>query len=977
MKLSRKFTMGALATAVILLAVMLITFRRNDNRQPENEVEIKSLLTLAQKARDKGDTKKAAQWYAEVTALTSKHPEAFEFLALHELDQQNWKQAEHYASFLSESEPRYKAVGRYVEGRIRLQNNLTTEAEEKFREATSLDPSASPAGRDLAVLLAMQFRETDLRRLLAELQKTRGLSLDELVMRLLAGREIIGREQALPALQKYVETNAADSHSRIAVARYLVLSGATKEAISVLSERNEGDSQTELLRRCLMAETSQPKSDETATEPQKHTLTSEDPVEAWLLAARQAGDQGYWEHAAEIYRYLAVQHPYSTAIRHLFAVSLDRSGQSEAAKKQHRLTSDLDELEQLAYRMQRPQARLPEMAAPVVERIIHLLESLERPQDALDWLSVLSQLQPAHSEIPTMQARLRQQLESKTAEPPSLFVVEITFNDRLPDSKSQQTNSGTEANNEEWLLTDKAAEWELRFSYHNGQSQFKRILETIGGGCAVLDVDNDLWPDLFFPQGQRATSANAPGESGPGTDDAQLTDQLYRNVRGTGLQEITLAAGTQDAAHSFAAAVGDFDVDGFDDILVTNLGSCRLLRGNGDGTFDDATPLPMKAQTACSSGACLVDLNGDGLPEIFVLNYVADWERRCLNSAGAYATCDPRECRSTANHLYQNNGDLSFSDVSVESGLSNVPGRALGVVSADFSGDGKPDIFIANDGLPNSLFVRKDDEAKIVLEDIAATAGVAVDDQGRAMAGMGIAWSDFDHNGFGDLFVTNFYREMNTLYSGLEGGLFINQTKSSELGEGSLQYLGFGTQAIDINNDGHDDIVVLNGDIDDYSASGRPWKMPALVYRNLGTGVFRDMSQHCGADLQKAIIGRGLTRVDMNRDGRSDLVAVRHDGNAMLLINETNAAEPAARVYYSSRHQYQGPIAIPGPPDSKNFQAAPAGDGFAAANERLLVIPPNSKDAQTNNSAGGIVKHGLSEEFIGTNRQVMTTTKQE
>ncbi|MFO0978747.1 MAG: FG-GAP-like repeat-containing protein [Planctomycetaceae bacterium] len=976
MKMSRKFTVGALAAAVILLAVMLAIFRRNDDRQPENELEIQSLLTLAQKAKDKGDPKKAAQWYAEVAALTSQHPEAFEFLALYELDQENWKQAEHYASFLSESEPRYKAVGRYVEGRIKLQNNSAAEAEEKFREATSLDPSASPAGRDLAVLLAMQFRETDLRKLLAELQKTRGLSLDELVMRLLAGREIIGREQALPAVQNYLRTNSADTHSRLAVARYLVLSGATEEAISVLGQRNENDSQSELLRQCLLAESSQRKI-EGAREPQKQTLTSEDPVEAWLLAARQASEEGNWGQAAEIYRYLAGQHPYSTAIRHLFAVSLDRIGQSEAASMQHRSTSDLDELEQLAYRMQRPQAKDPEMAVPVVERIIHLLESLERPQDALDWLSVLSQLQPAHSQIPAMQARLRQQLERKTTEPPSLLVAEVTFRGRLPESKAQQTASDTEANEEEWLLTDKAADWELQFSYHNGQSQFKRILETIGGGCAVLDVDNDLWPDLFFPQGQRAASGNSPGETGPDNIAPVLTDQLFRNLRGTRLREITFAAGTQDTAHSFAAAIGDFDVDGFDDILVTNLGSCRLLRGNGDGTFDDATPPPMKAQNACSSGACFVDLNGDGLPEIFVLNYVADWDRRCLNSTGSYATCDPRECRSTTNHLYQNNGDMSFIDVSEDSGLSNVPGRALGVVSADFSGDGKPDIFVANDGLPNSLFVQKDDEAKIVLQDIAATAGVAVDDQGRAMAGMGIAWSDFDHNGFGDLFVTNFYREMNTLYSGLEGGLFVNQTKSSELGESSLQYLGFGTQAIDINNDGHDDIVVLNGDIDDYSASGRRWKMPALVYRNLGNGVFQNRSQHCGADLQKPIIGRGLTRVDINRDGRSDLVAVRHDGNAMLLANETNAPAPVARVFYSHRHQYQGPIAIPGSQGSNHFQATPTGDGFAAANERLLVILPNSKDAQTNHSAVRIVNEGQSEEFIGTNRRVMTTTKQE
>jgi hypothetical protein len=474
-----------------------------------------------------------------------------------------------------------------------------------------------------------------------------------------------------------------------------------------------------------------------------------------------------------------------------------------------------------------------------------------------------------------------------------------------------------------WQFVDVAAELGLDFAYHNGQSEFRSIVETIGGGSAVLDLDGDDWPDLFLPQVQ-------PG-----------SDRLFRNLRGTRFYDCSAVSATDGTGHGLAATAADFDCDGFTDLCVTRLGSCRLLRNNGDGSFSDVTTNSISSRIGCSSGACFADLNQDGLPELFVLNYVEDWERRCVNSEGRYAVCDPRELQPAINRLYLNSGDGDFEDVTESSGLAAFPGRALGIIAADLNCDGRLDLFVANDGLPNSLFTV--DDTAFQLQNIAAIAGVAVPESGRAHAGMGAAIADFNADTLPDLLVTNFYREANTLYQSLDCGLFADFSQRSGAGPPSLLLLGFGVQPLDVENDGLMDAVILNGDIDDYSASGRPWKMPVSGLRGLPGGRFMDMTGSCGSDFASPQLGRGLSRLDFDRDGRPDLVAVRHDGPVRLFQNRTPQKNPSAQLRLVGPVNYRAAVGtaldcIHPTAGQRRFWLS-AGDGFAATNEPLLSLP--------------------------------------
>lgn len=957
-----------LTGTVLIWSMWFRSNARKTTPQARTEREATILLNRAENASEAGDLTTATRLFDEVLQLDPGNPKALLYSAGIRQQSGDLTGAKQFLSRVGDAPPNIGATARYLEGTIALAEHKSRLAESLLLKARSLNPMYQPPLRVLARHYALQLRGEELTEVLDQLASIRRLTIEESAMGLLAGRPFVEKTQALPLLKQMVVQDPDDVQSLLAEARYFLQEGDAASAESLLGSVPQSlkDDSSVLSMLALVWDLN---GTGMAEENRVLNVSRDSTPEAWELASRRAASVNDWEAVAKIDTYRLSRNPFSPAVSHSLATAFDRLQQSPLAKDQHQQTQRLDQLELLAYRIVSPRAQVPDVAIPIICEIADLLKDAGYSHDATQWLMTAESLAPGRFEV---RSRLQMLYDSggntarrQHVEAPGVPSISITSRDR-------PVSSGSNRVVEEWQFRDVASETGIHFTYCNGQSEYKRILETIGGGAAVLDIDGDEWPDLYFPQGKSSL-----------TSSPSLNDGLFRNQRGLRYSECTATAGIRDYEHSLSATVADFDNDGFADVFVTNAGPCRLFHNNGDGTFLDETPSTVRRNSDCSSCACFVDLNQDSLLDLFVANYVVDWERRCVNSAGEFATCHPHELQQAQNRLYQNRGDGEFSDVTDSSGLLGVTGRALGVVTADLNDDGCADVFVANDGTPNMLFVSDhslttgsegeesnvpgtirechastDKPAAIRLRDIATQSGVAVPNNGRSHAGMGIALSDFDRNGFLDLFVTNFYREQNTLYSGIGNGFFIDKSHESGLGQPSLELLGFGTQAIDINSDGQDDLVVLNGDIDDYSATGRPWKMPISVFRNDGDGRFIDMTEHSGAEILLPQLGRGLTRVDFDGDQVCDLVAVRHDGPVRLLRNETQPADPRISVRLVSRRKCRDAIGLQVTltgHEHRQVRVVNSGDGFSASNERRLSfsVPAESEyqiEVNTGNS---------------------------
>ncbi|HEX7377720.1 MAG TPA: FG-GAP-like repeat-containing protein, partial [Pirellulales bacterium] len=464
-----------------------------------------------------------------------------------------------------------------------------------------------------------------------------------------------------------------------------------------------------------------------------------------------------------------------------------------------------------------------------------------------------------------------------------------------------------------------------------------RMFEFAGGGTAVVDFDLDGWPDLYFAQGCRWP---------PVAVQTEFLDELFRNLDGRRFRRVRVEAGIVEDRFSHGVAVGDFNSDGFPDLYVGNIGLNRLWMNCGDGTFLDATVQAGLSDESWTTSTLLADLSGDGLPDLYDVNYVTDadvFERVCPRNGVPYS-CRPGEFTAAPDRLLVNLGDGRFSDCSASSGVNLPRGNGLGVVAADFSESGRLDLFVANDDDANFYFVNRGTAADGAprFEERGVLAGLAFDGQGRAQACMGVAAGDADGDGRLDLFVTNFYRDSNTLYLQRSAGLFDDATAGSGLREASYEMLGFGAQFLDAELDGRPDLVTVNGHLDDYRPTGIPYAMRPQYFRNDESGVFVEIRQPgLGPFFATERLGRSLSRLDLNRDGREDFVVSHLDAPAALVLNETRTAGHflALRLCgVSSNRDAIGARVRVGAGNKVWYQQLCAGDGYMAGNEQRLVF---------------------------------------
>jgi hypothetical protein len=430
----------------------------------------------------------------------------------------------------------------------------------------------------------------------------------------------------------------------------------------------------------------------------------------------------------------------------------------------------------------------------------------------------------------------------------------------------------------------------LQFRHNSGAYGGKLLPETLGSGCAFIDYDADGWQDILLVNGM----------DWPSHKKQRSTLRLYRNNRNGTFTDVTRAAGLDVELYGMGVAVGDFDNDGFPDVFITCVGQNRLFRNTGKGTFVDATKASgLDRRIAFSTSAMWLDFDRDGRLDLFVCNYVkwtAEHDVFCSLDGKQKSYCTPEAYRGETCWLFRNRGNGTFEDVTATCGIFDSSSKSLGVALLDDDQDGWPDIFVANDTQPNKLY-RNQRNGRF--RDVALSAGVALSDDGKARAGMGVDAADFDNSGRTGLAVTNFDNEMIGLYRPQGKGLYQDVARRAGIGTPSLNRLGFGCVFADLDLDGQVDLVVANGHIDETVRNIRGnvgYAQPPLLFLNQGNAAFREVASQAGSSFAQARVGRGLATGDFDRDGDVDLLMTTNNGPAVLFRNDQKTGNRSLRL---------------------------------------------------------------------------------
>jgi enediyne biosynthesis protein E4 len=439
------------------------------------------------------------------------------------------------------------------------------------------------------------------------------------------------------------------------------------------------------------------------------------------------------------------------------------------------------------------------------------------------------------------------------------------------------------------LFQDVAEASGLVFTHVNGMTGEYYFPEMTGQGGALFDYDGDGDLDVYFVQG---------GSLDPETVTAGPTGgRLFRNdlalETGGGRRlrfvDVTAASGIRTRGYGMGVAIGDVDGDGWLDLYLTNYGANELWRNQRDGTFRDVTERSATGDPLWSTSASFLDADADGDLDLYVANYVAFdvlANPRCFAASSRRDYCGPSGFPGQPDRLYRNLGDGRFEEVAARLLRDARPQAGLGVLAADLTGDGRVDLYVANDGEPNNLWVQLADGTFV---DDGLLAGVAVNREGRAEASMGVDAADFDGDGDEDLFVTHLSGETNTLYVNLGGGLFEDRTLEAGLGPPSLPYTGFGTGWVDLDNDGDLDLVVVNGAVqiqEEQAAGGEPFplKQKNLLFLNAGSR-FAEAGARGGEAFASLEVSRGAAFGDIDGDGDVDVLELNNNAAARLLLS--------------------------------------------------------------------------------------------
>lgn len=479
----------------------------------------------------------------------------------------------------------------------------------------------------------------------------------------------------------------------------------------------------------------------------------------------------------------------------------------------------------------------------------------------------------------------------------------------------------------------------LNFVLHNGATGEFHQPELMLGGVAVLDYDNDGCMDIYFTNGAAMPSLQKT--------DAQYSNRLFRNNCNGTFTDVTQQAGVAGDGYSMGVAIGDYDNDGYPDIFVAGVNRNILYHNRGDGTFEDATRkaglvgLEPHYGKLWSDSAAWVDIDNDGWLDLVVTNYV-QWDPKLEPRCGTPQHplyCDPSAYHGTPDQIFRNNHDGTFTDITSSSGVGTSIGRGMGVAIADYDNDGLPDIFVANDTVPNFLFHNLGHDK---FEEVAMLAGVALNDNGRPVASMGADFRDYDNDGLPDLVFTDMVNDTYQLFRNTgKAPAFEDATTTSGLALETRGLTGWGAGLYDFDNDGYKDLFTANSHFPGLERElGTETTLPNSVFRNEGNGRFADVSKTAGGDFQLSGHYRGVAFADFDNDGRVDAVVSNVDGPARLFRNITPDAGHwlalKLRGTRSNRDGIGAKIAVTLPSGRKLYNHCTTSVGYASSSESLV-----------------------------------------
>jgi enediyne biosynthesis protein E4 len=439
-------------------------------------------------------------------------------------------------------------------------------------------------------------------------------------------------------------------------------------------------------------------------------------------------------------------------------------------------------------------------------------------------------------------------------------------------------------------FTDVTSAAGIRFRHNNGAFGRKYLPETMGSGAAFFDADGDGWQDALL-----INSRNWPGRPAASAS----LHALYRNNRDGTFSDITARSGLGVSTYGLGAAAADYDNDGREDVYITGLDGNHLFRGVGGGRFEDVTARAGVGASGFSTCSVWFDYDNNGQLDLFVCRYV-EWSMKtdlfCTLDGQAKSYCTPESYKGQSPVLFRNTGKGTFEDVTKAAGLYDPASKALGAALIDHDGDGRIDLFVANDTQPNRLYRNRGDGT---FTDVAVTAGVAFNEAGVARAGMGTDAADYDGSGRASLVIGNFSNEMMALYTNEGNGLFIDEAPTSTIGRNSLLTLTFACFFLDYDLDGLLDIFAANGHVADDIQRVQPRvtyaQLPHL-FRNVGARRFDEVTARSGAALRRPMVARGAAYADYDGDGDLDLLITTNNGPAALWRNDGAAHNRSLRI---------------------------------------------------------------------------------
>ncbi len=477
-----------------------------------------------------------------------------------------------------------------------------------------------------------------------------------------------------------------------------------------------------------------------------------------------------------------------------------------------------------------------------------------------------------------------------------------------------------------------AAKSGIHWVHDAGRSEQKYLPESSGAGCAFLDYDNDGWMDIYLVNS---------GKSNFFTPPHPLRNALYRNNRDGTFTDVTEQAGVPGTGYGMGVAVGDYNGDGFPDIYVTQCGGNALYRNNGDGTFTDVTQQAGVAAAGWCTSAVWFDYDNDGRLDLFVCQFARlDLTRGCaVDAAGRRHYCIPTTFDPEPSFLFHNNGDGTFTDVSKSAGIAQYLGKSWGVVAADVNNDGRIDLFVSNDTVPNFLLMNRGGK----FEDVGLQADVAYSRDGRARSGMGVDAADFNQDGWMDLFIANIDEEFFSLYQNNGDDTFTDVAARMGIAMPTRWMSGWGSKFIDYDNDGDIDLFAANGFPDNLldEASGMiQWRQRLLLFHREGK-LFRDVSAESGPLFTRTFPARGLAVGDFDNDGGIDVLILNNNEAPLLLHNEVGRRNNWLGVRLVGRkcnRDAVGAKAIWQAGDRKRSRVKIAGGSFLSSHDPRIVM---------------------------------------